>query len=100
MLEHSKFVLLDSAVALVDAGEVDFGVEFDVGRVVGVVGSALNLHEVNSVVEGGSLGSQDGAVPVGEGLVVGVGKTVRDGLVADSLLSFLELLVEAECAGH
>ena len=51
VLEQRQVV--DSSVALVDAGQVDFIIEFEDGCLLRIVGSAFNAQTVDSVLEVG-----------------------------------------------
>ena len=62
---------LDDAVGLVHGGDVDLGGELGGHGDGGVLGPALDLHEVDAVVEVGVGGSDNSSVPVGEVVVSG-----------------------------
>jgi len=69
--EKVEFGGLDDAVGLVHGGDVDLGGELGGHGDGGVLGPALDLHEVDAVVEVGVGGSDNSSVPVGEVVVSG-----------------------------
>ena len=81
LLEQGELVGLNGAVVLVDGGQVDLGHEVDGGGHHGVLGTAFDGQEEDTVVEVGVGGSNDGSIPLGEGLVVTLVETVRHTLV-------------------
>lgn len=94
--ERFDFADVDSALT-VNAREVNLGHECDCGRSIGVLSAADDRQHVDAVVEIGAWWSDDRAVPVSEGLVVSLVKSVRDG-GASSFLGLLELVVQLECS--
>jgi hypothetical protein len=66
LCEHRELAGFDGAVALVDTWQVDFASELYLRLDLGVLGSALDLKEVNSVIEVSVGGSDNGTVPLGE----------------------------------
>ena len=65
-----ELVLLDSAVLLVNAWQVDLGVEHNLWRSLWVVFAAGDRHHVDAVVEVGVWWPDDRAIPVCERFVV------------------------------
>ena len=65
-----ELVLLDSAVLLVNAWQVDLGVEHDLWRSLWVVFATGDRHHVDAVVEVGVWWPDDRAIPVCERFVV------------------------------
>ena len=87
-----------TTIALVHAWEVDLGPEGDDWWVCWVVWSTNDAQEVDTAVEVSTL-SNDGSIPVGEGLIIGVVKTVAARRIRKrTLLSLLELLIKLECS--
>lgn len=82
------------SVGLVDAGEIDTRQEKHSWGHIGVLFAAVDLEAVNPVLVDRVAGSEDGGVPVGHHDVVIVGQTVAAGVIAEALLSLLELLQE------
>jgi hypothetical protein len=66
LCEHRELASFDGAVALVDTWQVDFASELYLRLDLGVLGSALDIKEVNSVIEVSVWGSDNGTVPLGE----------------------------------
>ena len=90
---------VDVSVALVHRRQVDSGGKFDGGGLSGVVGATNNIQKVDSIVKICALGSHNGAIPVGKGLIITVGEAVGDALVTDlSLLSFFEFFKKFKSA--
>lgn len=77
--KEGELVGLDGSVLLVHGGDVDLGGESSGHWLIGVVRSASDGDEVDSVVELSVGGSNDSSVPVSEGLVGTVIETVREG---------------------
>jgi len=98
--EQRELGLLKHASGLVDGRQVSTGAEPDGGGNLGVLGSALNGEEVDTVVKVGVGGSDDRGVPLAERLVVTLVKTVRNISGTDSLLSSVELLEKSEGTWH
>ena len=89
------------AILLVHTWDVDAGVEFDTWWLTWIVFTAHNAQEVDAVLELGVWWTNNGTVPVGEGLIIWVVETVGDSLVRKlSLLSLLKLLVQGESSWH
>ena len=65
------------AISLVNGRDVDLGVELHLRCLSRVVFTAYDAEEVDAAIESGTRGSYNSAVPVGEGLIVRVVKTVR-----------------------
>ena len=91
---HSGSVPVAKAVAsevhltlVVHRWEIDLGVELAGRSLNRVVFTADNREEVNAAVECGTRGANDSAVPVGEGLIVGVVQTVTGHGVARAVLT-------------
>jgi len=76
--------------------KVHLRVEFDSRGLRRVVLSADDREEEDAAVEGGAGGSDDGAVPVGEGLVVGVVQTVGGHGITRAVLTILQLFQKFE----
>ena len=70
VFEHVKLGWLNNTIVLVDAREVDFGVELNLAWLSWVVITTSDLHHVDSVVKVGVLRTNNGAIPVCERLVV------------------------------
>ena len=68
--EHAELGGLDLPVSLVHARKIDSGGEADLGGLHGVVRAALDRQEVDTVVVIRVCGTDDGAIPVSEALVV------------------------------
>lgn len=66
LYEHRELASFDGAVALVDTWQVNFASELYLRLDLGVLGSALDSKEVNSVIEVSVWGSDNGTVPFGE----------------------------------
>ena len=58
------------SVGLVDEWQVNLGRKPYFGRLVGVIGAALDVQEVDTVVIVGVGWSDDSSVPIGESLVL------------------------------
>ena len=67
--EHWELAGFDVSIALVDTWQVNFACEPYLRLYLGVLWSAFNLEEVNSVVEVGVGRPDDCTVPFGECLV-------------------------------
>jgi hypothetical protein len=75
-LQDSK--VLDITIALVDAGDVDFIIELDLGSLLRIVRATGDRETVNPIFKDSLneiieyvVGAQDGSIPVGQGHVVG-----------------------------
>ena len=68
--EHGELVHLDLSVALVHAGQVDFGCEGHLGWLHWVIGAASDCQEVDAVVEVGVGRPNDRAIPLSEGGII------------------------------
>ena len=68
--EERELVGLNSPIGLVHKGEVHLRNEIHLRGSLGVVRSALDVQEVDSVVEVGVGRAYDGSIPVSEALVV------------------------------
>ena len=64
--EHGELADFDAAVVLVNTWEVDFACELYLRLNLGVLGSTLDCKEVDSVVEVGVRGADNGTVPLSE----------------------------------
>ena len=68
---------------------------------LGVFGATLDEQEEDAVVKVGVGGTNNGAVPLSEGLVISFVEAVRHGLVGElGVLSFFKFFVKAECSGN
>lgn len=73
----------------------------DFGRLLGIFGAALEKKEENAVVKVGVGRTNNGAVPLGEGLVVSLVEAIRHGLVGElGVFSFFKFFVKAESSGN
>jgi hypothetical protein len=70
VFEHVELGWLNNTIALVDAWDVDFGVELNLAWYSWVVITTCDLHHVDSVVKVGVLRTNNGAIPVCERLIV------------------------------
>lgn len=64
--EHRELADFDVAITLVNTWQVDFACELYLWLGLGVLGSTLDLKEVDSVVEVGVRRADDGTVPLSE----------------------------------
>ena len=92
---------INYSIVLVDTGEVDLGLELDLGWAIRVVHISVDLATVNSVFELGAIWSKNGSVPVEEILVIRFIKTIRNSLVIKfTVLCELHFFEESECSRH
>lgn len=98
--KHGELGGLNSSSRLVHRWEVDAGVKLDNRSDHGVLRTALNLQEIDTVVKVCVRGSNKSGVPPGEGLVIALVKTVGNVLSAKALFTSLELFVESESTGN
>lgn len=90
---------VNDAIGLVHWRDINFGRKFDVGRLRGVVFATHDVQKVDSVVKIGALGSHNGPIPVGKGLIIAVRKTIGDALVTElSLFSSFEFFKKFKSA--
>lgn len=99
------------AVPVEDSGDVDVACtinarkgdllasKLDGGGLNGIVVTASNVHLEEAVLELAHAGTaENGGVPGGKGLIVGIIKTKRDHGITDTVLSSLQFLVQLECS--
>jgi len=99
--EEVELAGLDGSVALVHARKVDFGSKANYRCGLWVVRATFNVEEENSVVEVGVRGTNNGAVPLGKGLVISLVEAVGNRLIRElGVFSFLKFFVEAESSGN
>lgn len=73
----------------------------DFGSLLGIIRAALDEKEEDAVVKVGVGGTNNGAVPLGEGLVVSLVEAIRHGLVGElGVFSFFKFFVKAESSGN
>ena len=78
LLKEGELACFDGTVALVDRGNVNLGGKSDLGHLLRVVWTALDLEEVDSAVEVGVGWPDYRTIPIGEALVVTLVKAVGD----------------------
>lgn len=74
--ETGKFGWVDLSGALVDTGNVDSRDELNGGRIIGVVGAAVNVDTVYAVLMDAVRGAENSSVPVAHHVVLTISKTV------------------------
>lgn len=90
--ETGQLVGVDDAVVGVDTGQVDLADELDRRRLVRVLGTAVHLDTVDTVLVDGMRRSKNCAVPFAHEKILRILQTVTACLSAETLFSLLELL--------
>jgi len=91
----------DGSIGLVNAWQVNLGVELHGWWLLWVGFAANDFHHVNAVIKVCVWWPNDGTVPVSKRFVITIGETVRHALVTKlSMLSFFQLLIESESSWH